>query len=173
MERVDFAQLRVLGTAEYQSVIAVADLLYAHLESLEVAAAIHAANQPGLSSAGVQAVFLEHARALGFTDESKGLFAGQLNRALRPDYFLPLGETGVLIEVERGKTTINNMDLLDFWKCHICEHAHYLILLVPRELRQNPTMSPRREFATVRNRLASFFEEGNYTNVRGLFLFGY
>jgi hypothetical protein len=39
---------------------------------LEVAAAIHAANQPGLSSAGVQAVFLEHARALGFTDESRG-----------------------------------------------------------------------------------------------------
>jgi hypothetical protein len=99
--------------------------------------------------------------------------SSQLNRALRPDYFLPLGDTGVLIEVERGKTTINNMDLLDFWKCHICAHAHYLILLVPTELRQNPTMSPRREFVTVRNRLASFFEDGNYTNVRGLFLFGY
>jgi hypothetical protein len=65
------------------------------------------------------------------------------------------------------------MDLLDFWKCHICEHAHYLILLVPTELRQNETMAPRREFATVRNRLSSFFEEDNYTNVRGLFLFGY
>jgi hypothetical protein len=48
-----------------------------------------------------------------------------------------------------------------------------LILLVPTELRQNETMSPRREFATVRKRLSSFFEEGNYTNVRGLFLFGY
>jgi len=23
-----------------------------------------------------------------------------------------------LLEVERGKTTINNMQLLDFWKCH-------------------------------------------------------
>lgn len=173
MERAGFAQPLVLGTAEYQSVTAVADALYAHLASIEIAAAIHAANQPGLSSAGVQVVFLEHARALGFTDESKGLFAGQLNRALRPDYYLPLGDTGVLVEVERGKTTINNMDLLDFWKCHICEHAHYLILLVPTELRQNPTMSARREFITVRNRLASFFEAGNYTNVRGLFLFGY
>ena len=93
--------------------------------------------------------------------------------ALRPDYFREIGGTGVILEVERGKTTINNMDLLDFWKCHICQHAHYLILLVPIELRQNETMSPRREFATVRNRLASFFEPGNYTNVRGLFLFGY
>jgi hypothetical protein len=65
------------------------------------------------------------------------------------------------------------MDLLDFWKCHICAHAHYLILLVPSSLRQNETMSPRREFSAVRNRLSSFFEETNYTNVRGLFLFGY
>ena len=34
-------------------------------------------------------------------------------------------------------------------------------------------MAPRREFATLKNRLGSFFEEPNYTNVRGLFLFGY
>jgi hypothetical protein len=86
---------------------------------------------------------------------------------------MPAAGTGSLLEVERGKTTINNMDLLDFWKCHICAHADYLILLVPRELRQNPTMAPRREFATVSKRLATFFEQGNYTNVRGLCLFGY
>ena len=65
------------------------------------------------------------------------------------------------------------MDLLDFWKCHICEHASYLFLMVPRELRQNPTMSPRREFETVRKRLESFFVPGNYTNVHGLVLLGY
>jgi hypothetical protein len=39
------------------------------------------------------------------------------------------------------------MDLLDFWKCHVCQHAQYLFLLVPVALRQNPTMSPRNEFA--------------------------
>ena len=61
-------------------------------------------------------------------------------------YYLDLDETGIILEVERGKTTINNMDLLDFWKCHICVHAHYLILVVPVELRQNPTMTPRNEF---------------------------
>lgn len=173
MERADYAQSQVLGTPEYSSVLAIVDALYAHLELAEIVAAIREANRPGRSSSEVQNVFLEHARQLGFTDESKGLFAGYVTSALRPDYYLPLGDTGVLIEVERGKTTINNMDLLDFWKCHICTHAHYLILLVPTELRQNETMSPRREFTTVRNRLASFFEDGNYTNVRGLFLFGY
>jgi len=42
---------------------------------------------------------------------------------LRPDYFLKLDDTGILLEVERGKTTINNMDLLDFWKCHLCRNT--------------------------------------------------
>lgn len=173
MERADFVQAHLLNAPEYEAVRAIADSLYAHLESIEVATAIGAANQPGRPSSEVQNVFLDHARLLGFTDELKGLFTGYVTSALRPDYYLPLGDTGVLIEVERGKTTINNMDLLDFWKCHICQHAHYLILLVPIELRQNEIMAPRREFVTVRNRLGSFFEEGNYTNVRGLFLIGY
>jgi len=93
--------------------------------------------------------------------------------ALRPDYFMPVGDTGIILEVERGKTTINNMDLLDFWKCHICTQAHYLFLLVPTALRQNLTMPARNEFVAVSKRLATFFEPSNYTNVRGLFLFGY
>ena len=37
--------------------------------------------------------------------------------------------------------------LLDFWKCHLCRHTHYLFLLVPLALRQNPDMSPRKELA--------------------------
>ena len=65
------------------------------------------------------------------------------------------------------------MDLLDFWKCHICEVAAYLFLVVPRELRHNPGMTPKKEFASVTRRLAQFFEPGNYTNVRGLCLFRY
>lgn len=73
-----------------------------------------AANQPGRSSGEVQNVFLKQARELGFRDESKGLFK-EYTSALRPDYFLPLADTGIILEVERGKTTINNLDLLDFW----------------------------------------------------------
>lgn len=172
MERADFERADVVGTPEHEAVVAIADALFEHLESPEATALILEANQPGRSSAEVQNVFVEHARQLGFKDESKGLFSDYLS-ALRPDYFLPLDDTGIILEVERGKTTINNMDLLDFWKCHIGYHAHYLILLVPTQLRQNPTMSARNEFATVRKRLATFFEERDYTNVRGLFLFGY
>ena len=78
-----------------------------------------------------------------------------------------------MLEVERGKTTINNMDILDFWKCHVSGCANYLFLLVPLALRQNEEMRPRNEFATVTRRLAKFFEPANYTNVRGLVLFGY
>ena len=115
----------------------------------------------------MQDAFVGHARALGFIRESKGLFASYETSALRPDYYRPLDDTGILLEVERGKTTINNMDLLDFWKCHLCEHANYLFLMVPLELRQNPSMPPRREYATVVKRLSSFFVPRNYTNVRG------
>lgn len=121
----------------------------------------------------VQSVFVTEAFRLGFADESKGLFEGYSSSALRPDYYRAVQGTGIILEVERGKTTINNMDPLDFWKCHICEHASYMFLMVPRGLRQNATMSPRREFETVRKRLESFFVSGNYTNVHGLVLLGY
>jgi len=68
---------------------------------------------------------------------------------------------------------MNNMDLLDFWKCHICASADYLFLLVPQELRQNSNVLVRNEFANVGRRLAPFFQPENYTNVLGLFLYGY
>lgn len=172
MDRVDFVQEGYRSSDEYRAVLAVADLLLGHLREDFVYARVVAANQPGRSSGDIQEVFVEEARALGFIDESKGLFK-EYTSALRPDYFMRVGETGIILEVERGKTTINNMDLLDFWKCHICAHADYLFLMVPKELRQNETMSPRREFATVTKRLTTFFEPQNYTNVRGLCLFGY
>jgi hypothetical protein len=172
VERVDFVQDSYRATVEYESVLDIADRLFVHLREPSVVDAILEANQPGRSSAAVQEVFLEQARELGFRDESKGLFK-EYASALRPDYFMPLDGTGIILEVERGKTTINNVDLLDFWKCHICVSADYLFLLVPRELRQNETMSPRREYVTVAKRLATFFEAGNYTNVRGLCLLGY
>lgn len=170
---MDFLQAGFAGTDEHTRVAAVADSLFEHLTTPAIAALILDANQPGRSSAAIQSVFLDHAHQLGFRDESKGLFREYSSSALRPDYYMPLGETGIILEVERGKTTINNMDLLDFWKCHICTYAHYLFLLVPTELRQNPTMAARNEFATVAKRLSTFFEPRNYTNVRGLFLFGY
>jgi hypothetical protein len=130
------------------------------------------ANRPGGSSAAVQDTFRQSAEALGFRSEVKGLFADSVT-GLRPDYYLKINETGIILEVERGKTTTNNMDLLDFWKCHICRSAQYLFLLVPNELRHNEKMSPKREYQACCRRLSQFFNSGNETNVRGLCLFGY
>jgi hypothetical protein len=85
----------------------------------------------------VQEVLLEKAAELGFTSEKQGLFEEYATSGLRPDYYKPFGDrSGILLEVERGKTTINNMDLLDLWKCHICPEADVLFLFVPIELRQ-------------------------------------
>ena len=167
-----FVQGSFETSQEWLEVSVLADRLCGHLNTREATARIAEANQPGTSSAAVQKTFGEFARELGFENEKVGLFASE-ELALRPDYFRRVGASGVLLEVERGKTTINNLDLLDFWKCHVCEHAQYLFLLVPLALRQNPTMSPRNEFASVARRLARFFTPRTYTNVHGLCLFGY
>ena len=160
--------------SEIVKVTRIADLLLNYLNQSEVQEAIAIANKPGQSSSCVQAIFTEFAMALGFQREAKGLFANSSITELRPDYYLSIGEkTGILLEVERGKTTMNNMDLLDFWKCHICESAHYLFLLVPKDLRQNSKPLARNEFARVDRRLAPFFQPENHTNVLGLFLYGY
>ena len=173
IERADFVQRQLQESSEWGEVSGLVDRLVEYLNEPSVTDRLEEANQPGRSSAEVQAVFLEEAIRLGFRDEAKGLFSSYQSSALRPDYYRPVGPTGVIREVERGKTTINNMDLLDFWKCHICQHASYLILMVPSELRQNDKMTPRREFAAVAKRLESFFFPGNYTNVGGLVLLGY
>lgn len=172
-QRTTFAQDDVVQSAEYEQVMSISDLLLKHLNTPDALTLMAAANSPGMSSAGVQGAFEPFATQLGFTSEAKGLFEGYENRALRPDYFLPVGPTGILMEVERGKTTTNNMDLLDLWKCHLCLHAHYLFLMVPQALRHNPTMTPKKEYAAVVRRMGSFFTPGNYTNVRGLHVFGY
>ncbi|WP_101525313.1 hypothetical protein [Nocardioides houyundeii] len=110
---------------------------------------------PGISSAEVQATFLPYALELGFTSEAKGLFLEYENK-LRPDYYRAVGKSGVLLEVERGKTTTNNMDLLDMWKCHLCRHADFLFLMVPQALKHNHRMTPKREYSAVVKRLGTF-----------------
>jgi hypothetical protein len=169
---IKYVQEPLRASDEWKKVMALADSLEGCLSTDAALARIYTANQPGQSSAAVQATFGEIVGALDFESEQIGLFASD-EFELRPDYFLRLGDTGILLEVERGKTTISNMDLLDFWKCHLCRHAHYLFLLVPLALRENHTMCPKTEFAAVSRRMQPFFVAGNYTNVKGLCLFGY
>lgn len=174
VEMISYCKKEINDTEEFKIVSSIANTLLETLNTKETYAQLCLANIPKSSSGNVQNCILKTARELGFKDEAKGLFSTYENKLLRPDYFLKLNDkSGILLEVERGKTTINNMDLLDFWKCHICIHANYLFLMVPKELRQNDKMSPRKEFKTVSVRLHTFFINENYTNVDGLFLFGY
>jgi hypothetical protein len=126
----------------------------------------------GASSSSIQAIMLDEAQRLGFHSERTGLFASYASRRIRPDYFRPLGQSGVLMEVERGKILAYNMDLLDLWKCHICTEADYLFLVIPKI---RPTERGKDEliFARVKDRLETFFHPQNVINVEAVFLFGY
>jgi hypothetical protein len=170
--RTIYAQNAVVDADEHREVVEISDQLLSHLNTETSLSLMHRANMPGISSSEVQATFLPFALDLGFTSEARGLFLEYENK-LRPDYYRPIGSSGILLEVERGKTTTNNMDLLDFWKCHLCRHADYLFLMVPQALRHNPTMTPKREYNSVVRRLDTFFVPGNETNVRAVHIFGY
>ena len=172
-KRTDFVQKPFASSKEWKGVLKIADALTSHMAKPEIRKQIDLANAPGRSSSEVQGVILGQATELGFKSEAKGLFNNYTNSSLRPDYYLAIDKTGIILEVERGKTTQNNMDFLDFWKCHICESAHYLFLLVPDELRQNQEKRPTRPYNHVVTHMEAFFKPANYTNVRGLVLFGY
>jgi hypothetical protein len=158
-------------SAEWDAVHALGLQLLGSLNDANTLERIATANRPRGSSAEVQEAIRPSAEALGFQSEQRGLFADSIP-GLRPDYFRALNDTGILLEVERGKTTTNNMDLLDFWKCHICKHANYLFLFVPNALQHNEGMTPKKEYVVVARRLGQFFSPGKYTNVRGLCLYG-
>lgn len=144
-----------------------------HIELTETRALVVEANQPSIASTAVQAAITPFLTECGFQSEARGLFVGYEPRNLRPDFYLPVGGSGILLEVERGKTIDNNMDLLDLWKTHICREADHLFLLVPTEYRSNVQKAPRNLFRAAEARLSTFFQPGNYTNVESVFLFGY
>ena len=161
------------SSAEYAEVNKIGDLLHKHLCKPEIYAKIEEANMPGNSSQKVQNAFLDYANELGFKSEKKGLFINHPTSGLRPDYYLKTNNSGILLEVERGKTTMNNMDLLDLWKCHICSEANYLFLMVPKQLSHNKISKPYNPFNKVVDRMSPFYQNGNYTNVLALFIYGY
>ena len=173
--QIDFAALakeEVRGSPTFAKVESIASALRGYLNEERAQQLILERHILNAKSQLIQEIFLEEAIRLGFEDEKNGLFSSYEVSALRPDYFCQVDDTGILLEVERGKTTINNMDLLDLWKCHICEHASYLFLVVPK-VRLSANGSAIRTFAYVRSRLAPFFERRNYVNVDAVYLFGY
>lgn len=173
---VEFAELKKAGideTTAFRAVSAKADELRRHLEEPQIQQRIRERHVHNANSTGIQEVILEGLTRLGFQNEKTGLFSEYEVRALRPDYFCAVNNTtGILVEVERGKTLPNNMDILDLWKCHICPHANYLFLIVPK-VRHKRDGQETPQFSKVLRRLAPFFEPANYVNVDAVFLFGY
>lgn len=143
-----------------------------YLNTHEIQRKIAEVHVLGASSSKIQELIADKAKELGFESEKKGLFNNYSVQGLRPDYYCPVGDTGILLEVERGKTITNNMDLLDIWKCHICAHARYLLLLVPQE-RHSKKGTILRHFKQVSKRFSTFFELPNHINVDAVFLIGY
>lgn len=157
---------------EYSRVEEAAVSLRSFLQLAETRAAIEAKHVVGGRSTDIQDILSPIAAKLGFMSEKSGLFSKYKTSGLRPDYFLPLESTGVIMEVERGKTLPNNMALLDLWKCHLCAEADYLFLIIPR-VRQTRSGGSNKMFEPVVKRLGSFFEPQNYVNVEAVFVFGY
>jgi len=143
-----------------------------YLNSEAVRTEINQCHRLNATSQQIQAIIHKEVESLGFQSEKRGLFLDYKVAALRPDFYRPLGKSGIILEVERGKTLTNNMDLLDLWKCHVCAHADFLYLIVPVERRsENGTVI--RAFDGVLRRLSTFFEPRNYVNVEAAFIFGY
>jgi len=158
---------------EFSAVKRIADELRLFMNRQDISDKIKNIHKVNTSSGKVQEIFLEKMNELGFTSERKGLFTKYRTSALRPDYYKKLeAGKGIIIEVERGKTIANNMDILDIWKCHICEEANYLFLIVPF-IRQKKNGSRDIIYKKVIDRLNSFFQKNNYINIDAVIVFGY
>jgi hypothetical protein len=124
----------------------------------------------GGTSHAVDAIVRPVAESLGFTSQKDDLFLEYPIR-LRPDWYRRVGRSGILLEVERGKTLANNMDLLDLWKCHICREADHLFLVVPLKVQR--TNSVENVYSRVVNRMETFMEPENRVNVVSIAVLGY
>jgi hypothetical protein len=159
-------------SVEFKKVYSIAHNFLNYLNDVNIKEKINEKNKIDASSAEIQNIFIEKLIEMGFSSEKNDLFR-EYNKRLRPDYYKELShKTGIIIEVERGKTIHNNMDLLDMWKCHICSVANYLFLIVPK-YRYTNKGSKMNVFESVVNRIKCFFEVSNYINVDGVFIFGY
>ncbi len=150
---------------DIRNVIEVAHKVAEYVDQENIITQLKNLNAPGNSSSKIQDIFINFCIDLGFESEKKELFK---DYNLRPDYYKKLNNGGILLEVERGKTISNNMDIYDLWKCHICEEASHLFLFVPHYVSHTSNI-----YESSRRRLKSFFTKKNSINVDSLFLFGY
>ena len=152
----------------------IASQLLDHLE--RSAAAIDLVHVHGAQSKAVQDIVAELLESqLAFEQEYVLTPEDGLVAAPRPAFYFPLGPgRGILAEVERGGTTLNNHDLKDMWKAHIAPRAHHLFLIVPNANWNGVGLVRERPFIRVSARLAAFFgDPRREIDVLSLPLFGY
>ena len=123
-----------INKSELKEILKISNIIEEYLNQKEVNQRIQNSNVKGTDSQVIQKIIEEIAVPLGFKNEKQGLFKKYKDSGLRPDFYKKIGKNGILMEVERGKTTTNNMDLLDIYKCHICKEANHLFLFVPIEV---------------------------------------
>jgi hypothetical protein len=146
--------------------------IYGYMCLFEISDQLSKTHQVNAQSHQIQDIILPKCLELGMSSEKQGLFSSYATAQLRPGYYVALNNTGLIMEVERGKTTTNNMDLLDIWKCHICVKADYLLLVIPI-IRQTNSGGRTKIYEHVVKRIGSFFQKQNYVNVKGCFIIGY
>lgn len=176
VRRARFVRSRLDATdvAELERVDALADELATHLAA--EASAIDLVHVHRAQSSAVQlivaAMLREH---LGFREEVVLTPQDGFVTQARPDFVYSLGPgRGIIAEVERGGTTLNNHDLKDLWKAHIAPDAQHLFLVVPNANWNEAGLARERPFARVLTRLGAFF--GNprrEVDVVSLHVFGY
>jgi hypothetical protein len=157
-----------INKSELKEIFKISNIIEEYLNQKEVNKRIQNSNIKGTDSQVIQKIIEEIAVPLGFKDEKKGLFKKYKDSGLRPDFYNKIGKNGILMEVERGKTTTNNMDLLDIYKCHICEEANRLFLFVPIEVSHTKNI-----YKNVCKKVENFFYEENYLNIDSAIIFGY
>ena len=170
IEYVELMKEEIQSAASFKSAQAIAITLRDFMNRPEIEEDILRKDICGANGTEIENVILPCTRELGFEAEKTRLFAKYECRNLRPDYFQR--QVGIRLEVERGKTVMNNMDLLDIWKCNICEQARYLFLIIPKA-RRNRKGGSAKQFHLTQNRMTSFFRKENQVNVDAVFLFGY
>jgi len=74
-----------------------------YLDQPEIREKIRERHVLGAASKVIQEIVLDKAVSLGFQDEREGLFPNSTIQRVRPDYYCSLGNTGILLEVERER----------------------------------------------------------------------
>jgi hypothetical protein len=177
MEAIEYCYFRRSDfrvNADFNEVDSLAIDLLNRLRGPSLRDSIAKVHKFGASSHKIQELVAPIAIELGFTSEKKGLFSNVKSAGIRPDFFRKTASGGgVLMEVERGKTIANNMDLLDVWKTHLCVEANHLFLMVP-QVRVTERGAEQKIYQSVLNRVGTFFEKDvEPIDVDSVHIFGY